>query len=132
MASKTNEEVTNLSVCSKCFKKYRKPKILPYSHVFYHECISSTIVSTCQSIEAQVGFSCPLCREFVPFFSAENSPEKWADSLLECYLLDTLNKEETNLCAACLRENEVKRQRIFVSHATSRFPIIVPNTITES
>lgn len=41
-----------------------------------------------------------------PSSSAENSPEKWADSLLEYKILDTLNKEEKNLCAACLRENE--------------------------
>lgn len=64
MDSKTNAEVSDLSVCSICFKKYRTPKILPCSHVFCHECISSTIVSTCQSKEAPVGFSCPLCREF--------------------------------------------------------------------
>ena len=94
MASKTNEETMDLSVCSICFKKYRTPRILPCSHVFCHECISSTIVSTCQSKEAPVGFSCPLCREFVPSSAAENSPEKWADSLLECKILDTLNRDK--------------------------------------
>ncbi|XP_022286821.2 uncharacterized protein LOC111099702 [Crassostrea virginica] len=102
-ASSISNDVT---VCSICFEKFRTPRILPCTHVFCHGCISSYIVTSCQSKVAPVGFSCPLCRKFVPSASAENNPEKWTDSLPECKILDKLNKQETNLCAACLRENE--------------------------
>ena len=107
MASETDtQNPSDLTVCSICFENFRTPRILPCTHVFCHGCISSYIVTSCQSKEAPVGFSCPLCRKFVPSPSDLSNPEKWADGLPVCKIFDMLNKQETKLCAACLRENE--------------------------
>ena len=97
----------NLTVCSICFENFRTPRILPCTHVFCHGCISSYIVTSCQTKEAPVGFSCPLCREFVSSPTDLSNPEKWADRLPGCEMLDKLNKDgDANLCLPCLRENE--------------------------
>ena len=107
MASETDtQKPSDLTVCSICFENFRTPRILPCAHVFCHGCISSYIVTSCQSKEAHVGFSCPLCRKFVPSPSDLSNPEKWADGLPVCKIFNMLNKQETKLCAACLRENE--------------------------
>ena len=98
---------SDVTVCSICFEKFRTPRILPCTHAFCHGCISSYIVTSCQSKEAPVGFSCPLCREFVPSPAIPGKPENWADRFPVCKMLEKLNKgDDTHLCAACLRENE--------------------------
>lgn len=97
----------DLTTCSICFEKFRTPRILPCSHVFCQSCISSYIVSACQSKEAPVGFSCPLCREFVPSPAVSGKPDTWADGLPLCRVLETLIKTgELKLCTPCQREND--------------------------
>lgn len=98
---------TDLTICSICFEKFKTPKILPCSHVFCQGCISSYIVSLCESKEAPVGFSCPLCREFVPAPAAIGQPEIWAESLPICEIIEKLVElGELKLCLPCQRENE--------------------------
>ena len=110
MESQTDTHKSNdLTLCSICFEKFRTPRILPCTHVFCHGCISSYIVTSCQSKEAPVGFSCPLCRDFIPLVAAESNPNKWVSNFPECKILDMLNKQEKNLCTACLRENEEEK-----------------------
>lgn len=54
-----------------------------------------------------MGFSCPLCREFVPAPADIGKPATWAEGLPVCKILDKLSRSrESNLCAACQRENE--------------------------
>uniref|UniRef100_A0A8W8JK01 RING-type domain-containing protein n=1 Tax=Magallana gigas TaxID=29159 RepID=A0A8W8JK01_MAGGI len=98
---------TDLTICSICFEKFKTPKILPCFHVFCQSCISSYIVSSCESKVAPVGFSCPLCREFVPSPAAIGQPEIWAESLPICEIIEKLVKlGELKLCLPCQRENE--------------------------
>lgn len=96
-----------LTICSICFEKFKTPKILSCFHVFCQSCISSYIVSSCESKEAPVGFPCPLCREFVPSPAAIGQPELWAESLPICEIIEKLVKlGELKLCLPCQRENE--------------------------
>ena len=95
MASQTGtHQPHDQTVCSVCFEKFRTPRILPCAHVFCHACISSYIVSSSQIKEAPVGFSCPLCREFVSSQTDLSNPEKWADRLPGCEMLNKLNKDK--------------------------------------
>lgn len=97
----------DLTTCSICFEKFRTPRILPCSHVFCQSCISSYIVSACQSKKAPVGFSCPICREFIPSPVVSGKPDTWADGLPLCRVLETLIKiGELKLCTPCQREND--------------------------
>lgn len=99
---------TDLTTCSICFEKFRTPKLLPCSHVFCQSCISSYIVSSCESKEAPVGFSCPICREFVPSPTVFGEPEQWAEDLPVCNILSKMvNIGE--LCLPCERENEKEK-----------------------
>ncbi|XP_065928571.1 E3 ubiquitin-protein ligase TRIM45-like [Magallana gigas] len=97
----------DLTICSICFEKFKTPRILPCSHVFCQSCISSFIVSSCESKEAPVGFFCPLCREFIPSPAPLLYPEKWAESLPICEIIEKLVKlGEPKQCLPCQRENE--------------------------
>lgn len=75
--------------------------------MFCQSCISLYIMSSCQSKEAPVGFSCPLCRKFVPSPAVLHKPDAWAESLPVCKILETLIKiGELKLCTPCQREND--------------------------
>ncbi|XP_034300929.2 E3 ubiquitin-protein ligase TRIM45-like [Magallana gigas] len=54
-----------LTVCPICFKKFNIPRILPCSHTFCHACLDSHIKSSCEK-STPLGFTCPLCRDFIP------------------------------------------------------------------
>ena len=59
-----------------------------------------------------MGFSCPLCREFVPAPADIGKPATWAEGLPVCKILDKLSRSrESNLCAACQRENEEEEEQ---------------------
>lgn len=76
-------------------------------HIFCHSCITSYIASFCQSKEAPVGFSCPLCRKFVPAPNDLRKPDKWAYGLPFCQIIEEIVKiRERKLCLPCQRENE--------------------------
>lgn len=96
-----------MTICSICFEKFKVPRILPCSHIFCHSCISSYIESSCKSKEAPVGFSCPLCREFVPAPAAFDKPNKWAKCFPVCDIIEKFVKiRELNLCLPCQREED--------------------------
>lgn len=97
----------DLTICSICFEKFKTPRALPCSHVFCHNCISTYIVSSCESKEAPVGFSCPLCREFVPSPTVIAKPDTWAECLPICEIIDKLAEvKKLTLCLPCQREND--------------------------
>lgn len=97
----------DMTICSICFEKFKVPRILPCSHIFCQICISSYIESSCKSKEAPVGFSCPLCREFVPAPAAFDKPNKWAKCFRVCDIIEKFVKiRELNLCLPCQREED--------------------------
>lgn len=97
----------DMTICSICFEKFKVPRILPCSHIFCHSCISSYIESSCKSKEAPVGFSCPLCREFVPAPAAFDKPNKWAKCFPVCDIIEKFVKiRELNQCLPCQREED--------------------------
>lgn len=97
----------DMTICSICFEKFKTPRILPCSHIFCHSCVSSYIVSSCSSKEAPVGFSCPLCREFVPAPAAFDKPETWTNFFPVCDIIEKFLKiRESNLCLPCQREDD--------------------------
>ncbi|XP_062585210.1 E3 ubiquitin-protein ligase TRIM45-like [Saccostrea cucullata] len=97
----------DLTACSICFEKFKIPRCLPCSHLFCHGCLSSYIVTWRASKEAPMGFSCPLCREFIPSPVPTNKPENWADKFPICEMLEKYNNfMESRLCSACQRGNE--------------------------
>ncbi|XP_061174794.1 uncharacterized protein LOC133183935 [Saccostrea echinata] len=67
MATVNQEEETfELAMCSICMGQYKLPKCLPCSHTFCQNCLSTHIKSSCSSCDSPLGFSCPLCRVFIP------------------------------------------------------------------
>lgn len=101
---------TDLTICSTCFEKFKTPKILPCFREFCQSCIFSYIVSSCESKEAPVGFSCALYREFVPSPAAIGQPEIWAESLPICEIIETLVKM-ANLNFAYLANEKTKKKQ---------------------
>ncbi|XP_062616607.1 E3 ubiquitin-protein ligase TRIM8-like [Saccostrea cucullata] len=97
----------DLKACSICFEKFRSPRYLPCSHLFCQGCLSSYIVTSCESTEAPIGFSCPLCREFIPSPDPSDKAENWAENFPMCEMLEKWNDlMESRLCSACQRESE--------------------------
>lgn len=97
----------DMTICSICFEKFKTPIILPCTHIFCHSCISSYILSSCKSKETPVGFSCPLCREFVPAPAAFDKPDKWAKCFPVCDIIEKFVKiRDSNLCLPCQREED--------------------------
>ncbi|XP_052674122.1 tripartite motif-containing protein 45-like [Crassostrea angulata] len=117
-------QLNNLTVCPVCFQKYIIPRILPCSHTFCHACLDSHIKSSCEKT-TPLGFTCPLCRDFVPApgVVGQYASDKWSEliptnkfivSLLEkcgdlvnsailCDVCKTDEKEEiaVNWCKDC-------------------------------
>ncbi|XP_061177474.1 probable E3 ubiquitin-protein ligase MID2 [Saccostrea echinata] len=105
MASSPSQN--DIMACSICFEKFKTPRCLPCSHLFCHGCLSSYIVTSCESKEAPIGFSCPLCREFIPSQVSTDKPEIWAENFPIFEMLEKFNQiMESRLCSACQRENE--------------------------
>ncbi|XP_062621298.1 E3 ubiquitin-protein ligase TRIM8-like [Saccostrea cucullata] len=97
----------DLKACSICFEKFRSPRCLPCSHLYCQGCLSSYIVTSCESKEAPIGFSCPLCREFIPSPDPSDKPENWAEKFPMCEMLEEWNDlMESRICSACQRESE--------------------------
>ncbi|XP_062591941.1 probable E3 ubiquitin-protein ligase MID2 [Saccostrea cucullata] len=93
----------DISKCPICFEQFKTPRVLPCSHVFCHDCVSSHIVSTCQSKEDPLGFQCPVCREFVPAPSFCLNFKDWSQHF-------PTNRSDGDIslkvCEACQRDNE--------------------------
>lgn len=99
----------DMTICSICFEKFKVPRILPCSHIFCQICISSYIESSCKSKEAPVGFSCPLCREFVPAPAAFDKPNKWAKCFRVCDIIEKFVKIRELNCAYHVNGKRMKR-----------------------
>ncbi|XP_061177597.1 E3 ubiquitin-protein ligase TRIM45-like [Saccostrea echinata] len=105
MASSPSQN--DLTSCSICFEKFRTPRCLPCSHLFCHGCLSSYIMTSCESKEVPIGFSCPLCKEFIPSPFPGDKLENWAEKFPICEILEKINQlKESSFCSACQRENE--------------------------
>ncbi|XP_062603157.1 E3 ubiquitin-protein ligase TRIM33-like, partial [Saccostrea cucullata] len=94
--------------CSICFEQFKTPRYLPCSHSFCHECLSTHIVSTCNSKETPVGFHCPLCRNFIPVEIFTSKPINWATQFPVNEILSEVskNQENENYCDTCKRDEE--------------------------
>ncbi|XP_062574815.1 transcription intermediary factor 1-beta-like [Saccostrea cucullata] len=110
MADQKEMSREDVSKCPICFEQLKTPRVLPCTHMFCHGCVSSHIVSTCQTKEFPVGFHCPVCREFVPAPNFSLSFKDWSKHLPTKRLLqDSFSKtERIKVCAACERENETE------------------------
>ncbi|XP_061186925.1 uncharacterized protein LOC133195059 [Saccostrea echinata] len=96
----------NLSKCPICFEQFKTPRVLPCSHIFCHDCVSSHIVSTCQPKEDPLGFQCPVCRDFVPAPSFSLDFKDWSQHFPTNRDLGDISLK---ICEACERENETER-----------------------
>lgn len=106
-----NESVSciDFTKCSICFEDFQPPKCLPCYHLFCYACLKNHIEASCHSKQAPVGFSCPLCREFIP---VENISAKLSDRVNDFQNNDTHEMLHGNLCANCQiggEEEEAKR-----------------------
>ncbi|XP_062619039.1 transcription intermediary factor 1-beta-like [Saccostrea cucullata] len=98
----------DLKLCSICLAPFKVPRCLPCSHSFCHQCLSSHILSTCEQKDVPLGFSCPLCREFVPSSGQPDDLDHWAERFPVSTILAQLTEESEafTTCWACRRENE--------------------------
>lgn len=102
--SSFGDNLGDMSLCSVCYEKFKFPRVLPCGHSFCHSCIVSATNSFCENREAPVGFSCPLCREFIPCFGDQ---KEWVNQFsLNKTLTHVIEISEKNLCGACEIENE--------------------------
>nr|XP_034317706.1 tripartite motif-containing protein 45-like [Crassostrea gigas] len=122
--SEVNNEIVNcndFTKCSICFENFKSPKCLPCSHSFCHECLKKHIEASCQSKLAPVGFSCPLCRDFIPVENISAKISNWANDFPNN---DTLKKiSETlqeNLCDSCQRDGEDEEAKQFCLMCTEK------------
>lgn len=100
--------------CSICFEDFKSPKCLPCSHSFCHECLKNHIESSCRSKEAPVGFSCPLCREFIPAEKISAELSDWANDFPSNDRLGKISEtSQGNLCDGCLRDGEEEEANQF-------------------
>ena len=102
------KEILKETVCPICFECYKNPRYLPCHHTFCHTCILSHVTNICRQKEAPVGFTCPLCRCFVPAPLLEKIPEKWVDMLPVHMVVEALclKGENIQLCDPCKRMDE--------------------------
>ncbi|XP_062616147.1 uncharacterized protein LOC134277866 [Saccostrea cucullata] len=99
--------VEDVTLCSICFEKFKKPRYLPCSHSFCHSCLSSYIASVRTSTEPRLGFHCPLCREYIHYQGTIDKPEDIVNLFPENYLLEKILEKGDQLnCESCLRDNE--------------------------
>ncbi|XP_062582591.1 uncharacterized protein LOC134244334 [Saccostrea cucullata] len=98
----------DVTKCSICFETFKTPRTLPCSHTFCHGCLSSYIVSSCESKAGPVGFHCPLCREFTPAPNLSGNPSKWCEyfGINQVLVEFSQQTERRKLCDACKRGNE--------------------------
>ncbi|XP_062619406.1 E3 ubiquitin-protein ligase TRIM45-like [Saccostrea cucullata] len=100
----------DVTLCSICFEKFKKPRYLPCSHSFCHSCLSSYIVSVCTSTEPRLGFHCPLCREYIHCKDTVEKPEDIINVFPENHLLEKILEKGDQLnCEPCLRDNEEEK-----------------------
>lgn len=109
-SSEVNNESVNcndFTKCSICFEDFKSPKCLPCSHSFCHVCLKNHIEASCQSKQAPVGFSCPLCRDFIPVENISANLNDWVNNFPNN---DTLEKISETLhgsfCDSCQRGEE--------------------------
>ncbi|XP_062578392.1 E3 ubiquitin-protein ligase TRIM45-like [Saccostrea cucullata] len=102
---------TYLTVCPVCFQRFNKPRMLPCSHTFCHNCLDGLIKSSCSSATS-LGFTCPLCREFIaaPGVVGQWTSDKWAslfplNQFIE-YLIEKESEVSATNCDACAEDGE--------------------------
>ena len=68
------------TACSVCFQKFNTPRILICSHTFCQTCLDKHIKYSQEKTKG-LGFSCPLCRDFItaPGVLGQHAPEKWSE-----------------------------------------------------
>lgn len=99
--------VSDVTVCPICFDKFKAPRYLPCKHSFCHDCLSSYIVSQCNSVEPRLGFHSPVCRVYTPSDGVPEKPEEWAGLFpLNDILQKIVNQPNERLCEACLRDSD--------------------------
>nr|XP_034317707.1 E3 ubiquitin-protein ligase TRIM56-like [Crassostrea gigas] len=127
-SSKVNNENVNcndFTKCTICFDDFKSPKWLPCSHSFCHECLKNHIEFSCQSKLAPVGFSCPLCRDFI---LVENISAKISDWVNGFPNNDTLGKISETLqggfCDSCQRDGEEAKATQFCLKCKEKLCIV--------
>lgn len=100
--------------CSICFEDFKSPKCLPCSHSFCHECLKNHIESSCLSKQSPVGFSCPLCRDFIPAENILAKLKDWANDFPTNDRLGNISQaSQGNLCDGCQRDGEEEEAKQF-------------------
>lgn len=99
--------VNDVTVCPICFEKFKIPRYLQCKHSFCHDCLSSYIVSQCNSTGPRLGFHCPLCRVYIPCDGNPEKPEEWAGLFpINDILQKIVNEPNEKRCEACVRDGD--------------------------
>lgn len=112
--SKDFDTSLNLTTCYVCLEPFKTPRYLPCSHTFCHTCLSTHIQSSCQKCDPPLGFSCPICRVFVPAPGEINRHpiQNWAKRFPENKLIASCVENHgtltTIVCGPCETKDEKK------------------------
>lgn len=119
MATVEKGTVHDGTVCSICYDSFKTPRYLPCKHSFCHDCLSSYIANHNKTTESRLGFYCPLCRDYIPNFSAADNPENWTRCFPENRILEKYAScSGQQFCEACLRESEEEQATGFCLHCS--------------
>ena len=94
------------TACSVCFQKFNTPRILPCSHTFCQTCLDKHIKYSQEKTKG-LGFSCPLCRDFItaPGVLGQHAPEKWSEHFpINKFVASLIEKNDDSISAGILCE----------------------------
>lgn len=120
-------QLDNLTVCPVCFQKFNIPRILPCSHTFCHSCLDSHIKSCDKS--TPLGFTCPLCRDFIPApgVIGQYASDKWSELIPTNKFIVSLSGKcndlatSTVLCDVCKSDGNEETATSWCKNCESTF-----------
>ena len=116
------------TVCSVCFQKFNTPRILPCSHTFCQTCLDKHIKSSQEKTKG-LGFSCPLCRDFItaPGVLGQHAPEKWSELFpINKFVASLIEKSDDSipggiLCEVCKTDGKEETATTWCKNCESTF-----------
>lgn len=121
-------QLENLTVCPICFQKFNIPRILPCSHTLCHACLDCHIKSSCEKT-TPLGFTCPLCRDFIPApgVIGQYAPDRWSELIpINKFIVSLLGKHNdfatsTVLCLVCKSDGSEETATSWCKNCESNF-----------
>lgn len=108
------KRVKNFTKCPILNRHFESPNCLPCTHSFCQECLNNRILSVCHSKESPVGFSWPLCRDFIPAENISSELTDWANDFPTNDRLEKVSKSlQGNLCDGCQIDGEEEEAKQF-------------------